>query len=273
MHPAVEVELKSLERPQVARIERPVVLALCTRGELEVGSRLGEHARGAGQWLVHADPSPLVVRVGPGSGAILVAAAQPLPLPRCKVAFPAVGEDPEGLVRDTVNTTSRVSAQSVAEMFDALLWAQSLLAERCPGRTLHHRRQLFARLQTARIYLGGHLDQPPSLERLGALVAISRCHFVRVYRGVFGMTPLEDHHEMRMAHAARLLSSTALPIGDVALRCGFDAGCTFARAFRMRFSTTPTQWRERGNAQSGHGPRATRAPAARHAVGTVASAR
>lgn len=272
MYPEAEVELTFLERPQVARIARPVVLVLCTRGDVEVGSRLGEHTRGAGQWLVHADPSPLAVRVRPGAGAFLVAAARPLPLPRCRAAFPATGEDTEGFVRDIVAAPGRVSAQAIADLFDALLWTQFLLAERCPGRTLHHRRQLFLRLQTARMYLAGHLDHAPSLERLGALVAISRCHLVRVYRGVFGMTPLEDHHQMRMAHAATLLSSTALPIGEVALRCGFDAGCTFARAFRLRFSTTPTQWRERANAQSRQAPRATRAPAPRGAVGTVASA-
>jgi len=48
---------------------------------------------------------------------------------------------------------------------------------------------------------------------------------------------------MRLEHAADLLTSTSMMIGEVAAASGFDNCCSFARAFRARFGQSATRYR------------------------------
>ena len=48
----------------------------------------------------------------------------------------------------------------------------------------------------------------------------------------------------RVEHAGRLLMTTALPIKDIAERCGFASIEVFYRVFRKYRGTTPGNYRE-----------------------------
>lgn len=49
--------------------------------------------------------------------------------------------------------------------------------------------------------------------------------------------------QIRMNKARRLLKSTNLSIGEVAMSCGFEDNAYFSRAFKQMFKMTPTQFR------------------------------
>ena len=47
-----------------------------------------------------------------------------------------------------------------------------------------------------------------------------------------------------MGEAAGLLRTTALPISEVALQCGFDSPSNFAQAFKRFYGVTPRAYRQ-----------------------------
>ena len=49
---------------------------------------------------------------------------------------------------------------------------------------------------------------------------------------------------LRLERAALLLRETDMMIGEVASASGFDNCCSFARAFRARFGTSASRYRE-----------------------------
>ena len=49
---------------------------------------------------------------------------------------------------------------------------------------------------------------------------------------------------LRLEHACDLLSSTDYSISEIGAACGFDNSCSFARAFRARFLSTATAYRQ-----------------------------
>ena len=47
-----------------------------------------------------------------------------------------------------------------------------------------------------------------------------------------------------MEKAKRMLSSNDMPIGDIAMQCGFEDVGYFGRVFKQTFHMTPSQYRK-----------------------------
>jgi AraC family transcriptional regulator len=110
--------------------------------------------------------------------------------------------------------------------------------ERCHGRTLQRRRELFVRLSRARALLAapGMDVDVPSCARAARL---STSHFVRLFREA----PHQFRSRERMQWAHRLIVDTDLPVREVMRRVGFDSPPIFARAFRRHFGASATSLR------------------------------
>ncbi|MGO1051471.1 helix-turn-helix domain-containing protein [Crossiella sp. CA198] len=83
-----------------------------------------------------------------------------------------------------------------------------------------------------------------------ALASVSAGHLTRSMHKHYQCTPSEFVDQRRLAYAAMLLSSTRLPVGAVAKRCGFNSQSYFARRFRERHGCSATEFR-RAPVQSG----------------------
>lgn len=115
---------------------------------------------------------------------------------------------------------------------------------RCPGRSLRRKRQVLGRLQRARLFLEGHRDRVVRLTELAELTSFSSWYFSKTFHGLYDESPQAASVRLRLERACELLARTDDAIGDVGAACGFDNGCSFARAFRTRFRTTASAWRE-----------------------------
>ncbi|MCY1482608.1 HTH-type transcriptional activator RhaR [compost metagenome] len=104
------------------------------------------------------------------------------------------------------------------------------------GLAPHQRRQL-------QDYIEQHLDLPLGLEDLAALVALSAYHFARMFRESFGVPPHRYVLARRLARACQLLRKGALPLGEIALACGFASASHFSNRFRAALGGTPSQYR------------------------------
>ncbi len=82
-----------------------------------------------------------------------------------------------------------------------------------------------------------------NLESMAAAAGLSRSAFAERFRRVMGETPLAYLTRWRMMGAERLLSESALPIAEIAVRSGYRSEAAFGRAFKSFHGTTPAATR------------------------------
>lgn len=66
----------------------------------------------------------------------------------------------------------------------------------------------------------------------------------RIVLGIVGMTLREYLRSKQLEEAERLLTTTPLPIAEIALHAGFGTTSTFYRCFKQARDTTPGSFRE-----------------------------
>ena len=115
---------------------------------------------------------------------------------------------------------------------------------RCPGRSVRRKRQVFGRLQRARLFLEGHRHRVVRLSELAELTSFSSWYLSKTFHEIYEESPQAASVRLRLEHACELLANTDCSIGEVGAACGFDNSCSFARAFRMRYRTTATAYRQ-----------------------------
>jgi AraC family transcriptional regulator len=88
------------------------------------------------------------------------------------------------------------------------------------------------------------IDAPLHLAGLAKLANFSPFHFHRLFTALLGET-LGDYLRRRKLEIAgtRLVSQPETTILDIALAVGFASAESFSRAFKIRFGSSPTDWR------------------------------
>jgi len=105
------------------------------------------------------------------------------------------------------------------------------------GLAAHQRRQLVE-------YIDQQLAEPVSLGQLAGLCALSEYHFARMFRESFGLPPHQYLLSRRLARARELLRGGSLPLGEIALACGFSSASHFTNRFRQAMGATPGEYRQ-----------------------------
>ncbi|MGY3869320.1 helix-turn-helix domain-containing protein [Aeromonas crassostreae] len=109
---------------------------------------------------------------------------------------------------------------------------------------------LTPRMTRVQRHIEAHLAEPLGNGRLAAIACLGQSQFKHAFRQQFGLSASRYIRGRRMALARTLLAQTALPIGEVASRCGYQDQGAFAERFLAETGLTPTRWRR----QNGHLP-------------------
>jgi len=91
-------------------------------------------------------------------------------------------------------------------------------------------------------HIDRNLDAQLDLPALADIANFSRYHFHRIFAGWMGETIGDYVRRRRLEVAAHKLAAGGTVL-EVALSTGFGSGEAFARAFKTRFGSTPTEWR------------------------------
>ena len=83
------------------------------------------------------------------------------------------------------------------------------------------------------------LAEPLPLSELAAAAGLSVSRFARQFKARTGCSPHQFLIGRRVDEACRLLRHSALPIAEVAQRCGFSHQEHLTRVLRARLATTP----------------------------------
>lgn len=89
------------------------------------------------------------------------------------------------------------------------------------------------------------LEEPLPRTDLAARTGISLRHLERLCATHLGEGVAETYLAVRLERAAELLRSSAFPVSEVGLLCGFRSAAHFTRRFRQRFGVPPSQVRPR----------------------------
>lgn len=115
------------------------------------------------------------------------------------------------------------------------------------GEFRQYRRLTLAPYVIARVrdFIRSNLDQRITLDDLAMVGGYSRFHFVHAFKESTGLPPYSYVLQERITVARDLLMNTALPIGDIARRCGFATHAHFSIRFRETIGITPIEYRRR----------------------------
>lgn len=95
-------------------------------------------------------------------------------------------------------------------------------------------------------WLEKHLRDPIGVEELSYEAGYSMHHYIRVFRGVTGRSPIEFLQQRRLTWAAQVLLESKHPVQYVAQQAGYDSPSSFGRAFRRQYGVTPLAYRSGG---------------------------
>ncbi len=98
-------------------------------------------------------------------------------------------------------------------------------------------------LQKALLYIGAHFAEGITLLDIVRASGINHTTLTHLFRDELGMTPVGYLWHHRIQVAAKQLEFTALPIKDIAARCGFQTVQHFSRKFRSHTGETPSEFR------------------------------
>lgn len=89
-----------------------------------------------------------------------------------------------------------------------------------------------------------HERQPMLLVvEFASVLNLSRCHFTRIFKRSFGVSPAVFLKEWRIEKALWMVTHTHIKLTDIAVFCGFSDQAHFCRVFKQKVGMNPRFWR------------------------------
>lgn len=101
------------------------------------------------------------------------------------------------------------------------------------------------KLRDAVSIMEANIEQPLSIREIADHTGLSERQLERVFLSQLKSTPTEHYLHLRLNAARNQLLHSNESIAEVARNCGFNSGSYFARCYRKRYQTTPSQERRR----------------------------
>lgn len=107
------------------------------------------------------------------------------------------------------------------------------------GRNAAERHDVLQRLMRCRELLHFSTNERVTLDELASIACMSKYHFLRSFKHVFGFAPSAYHQHVRMIAATQLIRTTEEPLTVIAEHVGYESVGTFAATYRRVMGVTP----------------------------------
>lgn len=87
------------------------------------------------------------------------------------------------------------------------------------------------------------LEEAPSLATIARATGTSQAHLRRNFHEVLQMSPRQAMDQIRFNRVIQLMSDTDKKLSAIAEECGFTSASSFSRAFKLRYGTSPENFR------------------------------
>ena len=124
-------------------------------------------------------------------------------------------------------------------------YLQGLLARRGDAGEARAPRLTDADRQRIQGYVHEHLAREVTTKDLAEMTGYSLHHFARLFKNTLGLPPHRYLLDCRVNAAREHLAAGALPLAEIALRCGFGNQAHFTGIFKLRTGLAPGEYRRR----------------------------
>lgn len=139
-----------------------------------------------------------------------------------------------------ITEQTRLTAQGalVDALATALLWRFIAEFENYPSA-------LPPIVESARLFIHKHVTEDIHLPDIASSASVTPAYLIRLFRAHLGTTPAQYLWERRITLGIELLTSTGLPIAEVAKRSGFKTSFHFARRIKEATGQSPLELRNK----------------------------
>lgn len=95
-----------------------------------------------------------------------------------------------------------------------------------------------AKIIAAKNFIDSNYSEPLTLEEIASSVSISKFHFTRQFKRIYGRSPWQYLIEVRNKKARELLAN-GVSISDACLSVGYESTTSFTRLFKRMTGRTP----------------------------------
>lgn len=103
-------------------------------------------------------------------------------------------------------------------------------------------RKLITRLTIAKNLLENNFSTKLDIDALAKEASLSKFHFSRSFKSVFGMTPHQYVLNKRLERSVELITEGKLMITDIAYQVGFADVHSFSKCFKKHYNASPTRF-------------------------------
>lgn len=103
--------------------------------------------------------------------------------------------------------------------------------------------ELYKRLHYAKDYIESCYADDITLEKLAQISCLNSAYLLRSFKRYFGQTPYQYLINKRMSVAARLLTTTAMPVFEICFETGYTDVSSFCRLFKKFYEYPPEGYR------------------------------
>lgn len=101
----------------------------------------------------------------------------------------------------------------------------------------------YSKLKTALYHIQNSYAQNITIKEMADLCGFSESHFMKLFKGLTGMSFTAYLVNYRLELSAKQLLETDQKIIDIAANCGFNNHSYFTRSFQKRYGLTPAKYR------------------------------
>lgn len=114
--------------------------------------------------------------------------------------------------------------------------------ETCSLQQTDYRKRIYASMN----FISNNIEREVTLSEIAEVASFSPFHFHRLFKAVVGENVAEFTRRIRLELAAnRLLGYPEKDVTSIALSCGFSSSQRFAKIFRQRYDSSPTEYRKK----------------------------
>jgi AraC-like DNA-binding protein len=107
------------------------------------------------------------------------------------------------------------------------------------------RPQMNSLTEHARFLLDLKYAEKLQIQEIAREMGIHPNYLSQIFHDAYGISPKKYVMQLKLSKAARMLSSTALPVSAISASLGFEDQLSFSRYFRRHMGCAPTEYRKR----------------------------
>ncbi len=101
----------------------------------------------------------------------------------------------------------------------------------------------YVQIRQSRAFMEKYLAEKIELENIAAAAFMSRFHYIRIFKQVYGITPRQHLRDLRITKAKDLLKQ-GLPVTQVCFDVGYESLPTFSHAFKRGTGYSPRAYQK-----------------------------